>query len=127
MRPPQQQLIDTDRSFSRYSVKHGAAAAFRHYLIEKSVQLPNRSLPIKGRQSIAAAMEQDSDILLSWEPESGDIAQSQDLGYTWGNYTVTSQNGSKVILTGKYLNIWRKQPNGTWKVEVDMGNLNPED
>jgi ketosteroid isomerase-like protein len=27
--------------------------------------------------------------------------------------------------TGKYLNVWKKQPDGSWKVLVDIGNEDP--
>ncbi len=64
---------------------------------------------------------------MAWEPQKGEVAQSGDLGYTWGKYTVETKDkdGKPVKSHGKYLNVWKKQANGSWKVVVDIGNKSP--
>ena len=34
--------------------------------------------------------------------------------------------GDDIISHGKYLNIWKKQDYGSWRLIVDMGNNSPE-
>ncbi len=119
-------LIQTDREFSRYSVETNAAEAFRRYFDEQAMQLPHLSMPIYGRDAIYEGMVGDS-YQLSWEPVAGEVAESGDLGWTWGNYVVRFEDddGQPVTRHGKYLNIWRLQSDNSWKVIVDMGNSNP--
>jgi len=124
-------LLATDREFAAVSVERGAAAAFREYLLEDALQLPAGSMPLKGRENIFREMLKGGDgYVLKWEPREGLVASSGDLGYTWGMYIVESQSvegrdgGQTKISTGKYLNIWKKDDQGRWRVLVDTGNPN---
>ena len=121
-------LLQTDREFSAYSVQHGAAEAFKEYLLEDALQLPDWELPIHGREQIYKSMAKASGTYtLSWEPQDGAVAASGDLAYTWGIYTlkVPHEDGPERMSQGKYLNIWRKDENGNWRVLIDTGNQNP--
>ena len=57
-----------------------------------------------------------------------EMAASGDLGYTFGNYVATSKDkdGKVVKHYGKYVTIWKKQADGSWKVAMDTGNSSPE-
>ena len=46
------------------------------------------------------------------------------MGYTLGNYEMSFNDpaGKPVNDKGKYVSIWAKQPDGKWKVVVDMFN-----
>jgi hypothetical protein len=85
MNDPFDVLLNTDISFSNRSVEKGAAVAFREFLTENSIMLPQNGKPIFGIESIYNSMENpDSKEILSWIPQGGKVSQSQDLGYTWG-------------------------------------------
>lgn len=74
-------------------------------------------------------MEESADnYLLSWQPQKAEVAKSADLGWTWGKYILTSkdENGVEQKSYGKYVNIWQKQIDESWKVIVDIGNSSPE-
>ena len=120
-------LLKTDIEFSKTSVEKGAAEAFYLYLADDAVQLPAGLPPIVGREKIRASMSGSSKAVLKWEPVKAEVAKSGDLGYTWGNYEISWQgeDGRTEKLYGKYLNIWKKQPDGTWKAVVDIGNQAP--
>jgi ketosteroid isomerase-like protein len=121
-------LLQTDREFSAYSVENGTAEAFKKYLMEEAVQLPSGQNPILGRDKIYEDMlRAGSDYTLNWEPQDGEVSSSSDMGYTWGIYTLsfpidTSGNQSQ---KGKYLNVWKKDGGGNWRVIIDIGNQNP--
>ncbi|MCH7887480.1 MAG: DUF4440 domain-containing protein [Candidatus Marinimicrobia bacterium] len=119
-------LLDTDYEFARTSVKKGPSAAFYLYLADNAMQLPEGSLPIYGRTAIYETMKGDHYDLL-WTPVKAEVARSGELGWTWGKYVVVIRNsdGTETKMYGKYLNIWRKQTDGKWKVIVDMGNASP--
>ena len=60
-------------------------------------------------------------------PESPSTADvGGDLGYTIGTYHMEFQDpeGDLLAIDGKYMTVWKKQPDGTWKVAVDMFNAN---
>jgi len=123
----QEALLQTDMEFAQTSEEKGAAEAFYQYLTDDALQLPNNAEPVVGRDKIRESMQKAPEVLLTWKPQKAEVAQSSDLGYTWGTYEAKSHspNGEENIRYGKYLNIWKKQADGKWKVAVDMGNSSP--
>lgn len=57
-----------------------------------------------------------------WNATRVDVARSGDLGYVTGNYEFTEKDagGKPITDKGKYLEIWKKQTDGSWKCVVDM-------
>ena len=51
------------------------------------------------------------------------------MGYTWGHYegSSTDANGNPVKTSGRYMTIWRREKDGTWKVVLDAGANEPAD
>lgn len=117
-------LLETDQAFAKFSADSGAVAAFSMFLAEDAVQMPTGAAPINGRQNIIEAMASGQEFALLWEPKHAEVAISGELGWTWGVYEAHFATGEDEEATsaGKYLNIWRKQDDGSWKVIVDMGN-----
>src|ERR1039457_1030910 len=66
-------------------------------------------------------------IKLVWTPTDAAMGPSGDMGYTWGHFEGRSKdaNGNPVVTTGRYMTIWRKQPDGNWKVVLDAGANEP--
>lgn len=122
----QKVLLATDVEFAQTSLRKGPSAAFYQYLADDAMQLPEGSMPIYGKNAIYETMKGDHYDLL-WTPVKAEVAKSGELGWTWGNYIVIVKNedGTKTKMHGKYLNIWRKQKDGKWKLIVDMGNSSP--
>ena len=60
---------------------------------------------------------------LRWAPDLADVSGDGTLGYTWGRWTMTVRDasGSRPSGQGRYLTVWRKQRDGSWKVEGDIG------
>jgi ketosteroid isomerase-like protein len=46
------------------------------------------------------------------------VADSGDFAYSQGFYSI----GNPPIDKGKYLEVWKKQPNGAWKAIADTFN-----
>jgi ketosteroid isomerase-like protein len=51
------------------------------------------------------------------------VAESGDMGWTWEKYQVVVD--AETVSSGKYVNVWKKQADGSWKVRVDIGNQKP--
>ena len=58
---------------------------------------------------------------LDWEPATGDIAASGDLGYTTGPYLSTPRAADVPPRTGWFFSVWRRRPATGWKVAADFG------
>jgi ketosteroid isomerase-like protein len=65
------------------------------------------------------------DLTITWTPEV--VEASGGLGYTTGPYEmrVKQKDGSEKVQHGRYVTIWRRKPNGTWKAAVDIGSAEP--
>ena len=62
---------------------------------------------------------------LRWQATSAEVAASGDIGYTIGSFElITEQDGTAMLTEGKYVTIWSKQADGSWKVQVDCFNAN---
>ena len=115
-------LIKADQAFSAMSVEKGMKAAFIEYLDSNGVLLREGQLPIVGANAIEYLIQQnDTGFTLNWQPESAFVAQSADLGYTYGVYAL-QPHSIDTILYGTYVSIWKKQKDGQWKLALDSGN-----
>lgn len=84
-----------------------------------SLLWPNAPV-VAGKEAITRAIQEDfSQGDLSWRATSAGVARSGELGYTSGSYE--SASGGAVTDDGKYLTIWKKEPDG-WKVLFDTFN-----
>ncbi len=83
-------LLETDRMFSKLSVDSSAAYAFHKYLAEDAIMLPAGRSPLFGLDSIYASMANNDLIYtLEWDPQRAEIANSGELGWTWGKYKMS--------------------------------------
>jgi len=64
---------------------------------------------------------------LTWRPVKIDVAASGDLAYSLGTWQLKGKNseGKDVTQTGKYITVWKKQKDGSWKVVADTGTVDP--
>jgi ketosteroid isomerase-like protein len=123
-------VSETDRYYSALSAKSGRNAAFIAMFDSAGVMLTGHSMPIKGLNHISELLSSRSDTsyTLTWEPEFESVAQSGELGYTYGTYRVTDKLAKRLLEEGTYTTIWRKNAQGEWKAVLDTGNegLKPE-
>jgi ketosteroid isomerase-like protein len=121
-------LLEADRQFALEVAERGLEA-WVDWFEEEGFQLAPGEV-VRGKTAIRAYMKDafgTEGFLLEWEPEHASISASGDLGYTFGRYTAhrTGEDGSDVIREGRYITIWHKQPDGTWKVALDTGVPDP--
>lgn len=121
-----QELIDTDTQFSKLSEEKGVNEAFLFYIADDGVLLRQNSFPVKGKDLIKEKFfsDSDSEYTLTWTPMFADIAESGELGYTYGTYEFRTidPDGSPFIGKGTYVSIWKKDQFGNWKFVLDTGN-----
>lgn len=64
------------------------------------------------------------DIKLTWTPTLVEAAKSGELGFSSGTYEMTFKDpaGKMVNDHGKYVTVWQKQHDGSWKAIRDIFN-----
>ena len=58
---------------------------------------------------------------VSWQVNEAEVARSGDVGYARGVYQLVMKDaaGAPATEQGKFLEVWKKQPDGKWKCAVD--------
>jgi len=58
---------------------------------------------------------------VSWAPEKVEVARSGDLAYSWGRgkARMKDKKGKVTETTDKYVSVWKKQADGSWKIAID--------
>jgi ketosteroid isomerase-like protein len=107
---------------------NGGGKAFASWFADDAVTLGTGKAAVLGKSAIAAQANWDpKQYRLSWTPQGGQMSPDGDMGFTWGHYEGVSKdrNGNAVKTTGRYMTIWRKMPDGSWKVALDSSNDEP--
>jgi ketosteroid isomerase-like protein len=127
MKPGRALLFDLETRFAK-DVSARGGAAFADWFADDGVALGNGAAPLIGKVAIArSATWTPGAYQLTWTPTDGLMGAAGDMGYTWGHYEGHSKdaNGNPVTTSGRYMTIWRKQPDGSWKVVLDAGSTEP--
>jgi len=98
-----------------------------HYAPDAVLMITN--LPAaKGSDAIksdVSATLKDPHMSLTYSPTVVVLAKGGDMAYVQGVYTMTftePRTGSTLIEKGKYLTVYKKQDDGTWKIVEDIDN-----
>jgi ketosteroid isomerase-like protein len=92
--------------------------AFVSFLAEETVFFGPHG-ESRGKEAVAAAWKpfyETPEAPFSWRPESASVLDSGNLGLTSG--PVMAPDGTRV---GTFNSVWRREPDGNWKVVFDRG------
>lgn len=120
-------LFQLEAQFARDTAK-GGGKSFASWFADDAVTLGNKETPLLGHAAIAAQTTWTPEqYQLTWTPQGGQMSPAGDMGYTWGHYEGHSKdkNGNPVTTSGRYMTIWKKQPDGQWKVVLDSSSEEP--
>lgn len=98
-----------------------------HYDNDASFLLPGMPI-VTGKTAITGVHKNlfaDPNLTLNFLASKVSVSKGGDLAYTQGAYTMTTTNPKTKkpdTETGKYLTIYKKQADGTWKAVEDMLN-----
>jgi ketosteroid isomerase-like protein len=98
------------------------------YYTEDAVVLPANGPLTTGKDAIRkviADLYAMPGMSVKWQPAKVEVARSGDLGYSQGTYEMTGMvdaQGKPVTDRGKYVEVWRKQADGSWRCAVDIFN-----
>jgi ketosteroid isomerase-like protein len=121
-----QALVDTERDFARTATVKGLRDSFLDYFADDAIALVPAAESAKARLR-AQPVQPFSEIEIIWEPRLGDVAASNDIGWLTGPSTIVNHaSGQPIPRLGNYLSVWRRQPDGRWRVFIDVGANVPE-
>ena len=121
LNPGQLQLMELEARFQE-SVKQGGGKAFATWFADDAVTLNNGKPAVLGRGAIGLQANWDpAQYQLLWLPQGAQMGPSNDMGFTWGHYEGHSKdhNGQPIVTEGRYMTVWKKTADGTWKVAMD--------
>jgi hypothetical protein len=114
-------VVEAEYAFAQSAKPLGVRGAFLKWLATDSILCS--PAPVNGIASTTAG-EPSSDTL-EWYPAFAQTAGSGDMGYTTGPWKYRSADG-KAAAQGTFLSVWRKQPDGAWRVVLDCGVNHPK-
>ena len=85
--------------------------------------------PIADKAAMRARLEKrwNNALILTWRPVKIRVARRGDMAFSVGTWQLTdkSKPTAGVMATGKYLTVWGKQQDGSWRVLADTGVEDP--
>lgn len=119
-----QQLAEirhAEMSFAAAAQEMPTRDAFLKFLAPNSILF--RPGPVDGRTYMEGVTPGSG--TLEWGPRHVDISASGDLGFTFGPWVSRDAEGVAAGW-GEYISMWKRQPDGSLKVELDTGTVFPE-
>ncbi len=99
------------------------AEAFVSFVMEDAVWLPPNSVRVDGRAGVHGLIlpfTEAKDFSEDWKVVNIEVASDGRMAYVIGTYTFSLKNadGNTVSETGNFLDILKKQEDGSWKCAV---------
>ena len=111
-----EQLRQTESAFAK-TMADRDHVAFMSFLADETVFMGRTTL--RGKAVVAAAWKrfyETPKAPFSWRPERVEVLDSGTLGMTSG--PVFDESGQRV---GTFNSVWRREPDGTWRIVFDIG------
>lgn len=118
-------LLEADRAFAA-AVAEGGRDAWVAWFTDDGAQIQPGRGEVRGQDALRELMAglDDPNYELAWKPHRAEISAAGDLGWTTGSYRSRGigPDGTPREVQGRYVTIWRRQPDGSYKVVMDLGN-----
>jgi ketosteroid isomerase-like protein len=132
--PPPPDTRAADEAAVRKADENWSAAAKTNqvdawvaYYSDDAVVFPPNDAPAASKDSIRKTVGEFlamPGLSVSWKTAKVEAARSGDVAFSYGAYEMTAKGpkGKPVMDHGKYLEVWKKQPDGEWKCSEDIWN-----
>jgi ketosteroid isomerase-like protein len=120
-----QELLKVDRNFSAMAKEAGAGKAFSNVVTEDVRVHRDGRGPVIGAKALRAYLA-EKPFSMSGEPIKADVAESDDLGYTYGSYELQFA-GSQETEKGYYVRTWKRDARGDWRLVLDVAKPLPKE
>lgn len=121
MSSAQRELVEAERAFAKYCVENGIAEAWMEFFTDDGIIF--KPGPVNSKEWYRKRLPTPKPLAatLNWEPRYGDVSKAGDLGYNIGPWNYVNNSGKESAVHGYYMSIWRREPDGRWKVALDFG------
>jgi len=119
-RVAQSALLAADRAFAGDAGAHGARAAYMGRLAPDARLYREGALPAVGREAIGQALATGHQVASSWKPTNAAASAAGDLGFTYGDTAQMARVPGRIREAATYLRLWRRQPDGAYKIVLDL-------
>ncbi|UCG74798.1 MAG: nuclear transport factor 2 family protein [Gemmatimonadota bacterium] len=110
------------------AVNAGDAEALGMMYAEDAISMPPNAEPLVGRQAIVDdAAEDFASLTANLVSQTEGHYMMGDTAIEWGRYAFTgtlNESGATISEEGKYVAIWKHQPDGSWQIVRDIWNAN---
>ncbi len=119
-------LVNAERSFAKAATEKGIRDSFLEYFSADAIAF--NPAPVSATARLRSRPSRPfSEYELRWEPRTGDVAASGELGWLTGPSTfIDHTSPSPTPQHGNYLSVWRRQAGGAWRVFIDVGSEPPQ-
>jgi ketosteroid isomerase-like protein len=120
-------LLSADGAFAALSVEQDLSRAFSTYAAGLVMPFGRDFSFLLGKQEVVDFYRSKPGQVLSWTPLFAGSSESGDLGFTVGTAvdTVPHPDGKVERFPSKYLTLWARQADGTWRFVADGGSATP--
>jgi ketosteroid isomerase-like protein len=97
------------------------------FFADDAIRIKYRGGMVKGYGAIRAAdtpLISDTTITLNWQPLEAYVFKRGTAGITIGTSQIVNRTGPKkgeITYRGRYTTLWRREPDGRWRVIMDTG------
>ncbi len=107
-------LLKFDEDFDKIYSKDKTPEVFMKNVLSGARFYREGQFPQSQIDSIKMILTQSKDI--SWKPMDGAVANSGDMGYTYGSYKLQKGN----IEEGYYFRVWKREKDQNWKIVIEL-------
>ncbi len=126
-------MVATERAFAAATAEIGVRDGFLTFFAPDSISLdPGASgaavttSPAKSRLAASPLAKLPILSRLMWEPFTGQMSEDGSLGWLTGPYVNLVQTTRDITAKGAYFSVWKRQPDGTYRVWLDEGISLPD-
>jgi uncharacterized protein (TIGR02246 family) len=123
----QKTIKDGEQTWAKDWAAKDVDKILSHYSDDATLMIPETPV-LRGREAMRPVLKQmldDNNLALSFTPAEVVTSKSGDMGYTQGTYSMTMTNPKTKKAeteTGKYVTVYKKQADGSWKAVEDINN-----
>lgn len=125
-----QEMVKTEQAFSKMAEEKNTYDAFLAFIADDGLLF--RPGAVNGKKWMIehpppAPKDPNKRPLLAWQPAFAGMAASGDMGFTTGPWESKADiKDEKPQGYGHFFTVWKKQADGSWKFEVDLGISHPQ-
>jgi ketosteroid isomerase-like protein len=124
--PVEQVLRELDAKWAKAAASKDVEQTIAFYS-DDAIVLPPNAATATTKEAIRNSWKEmlaSPGFIISWQPTRVRVGKAGEMGWVSGTYqaTMNDANGKPVNDRGKYLEVWEKQHDGTWKCRADTWN-----